>query len=153
MKLHFKLLLGAALTGLVGFTACGDTVPCGDSLAGGGFVGSGDCVGTADVSVDVQIDSRTDGAADTRTDGTTLEDGSTDGTTGDGSVATFSLGGSVTNLLGTGLVLRNGTDSLTVAKSTTTYTLAVAMWSPNVILGLPGLWLTWEALRGGEERR
>ncbi|MBP9112614.1 MAG: hypothetical protein KBF88_07375, partial [Polyangiaceae bacterium] len=124
MKLHFKLLLGAALTGLVGFTACGDTVPCGDSLAGGGFVGSGDCVGTADVSVDVQIDSRTDGAADTRTDGTTLEDGSTDGTTGDGSVATFSLGGSVTNLLGTGLVLRNGTDSLTVAKSATTYTLA-----------------------------
>lgn len=32
-------------------------------------------------------------------------------------------------------------------------TPAVAMWSPNVILGLPGLWLTWEALRGGEERR
>lgn len=30
---------------------------------------------------------------------------------------------------------------------------AVAMWSPNVILGLPGLWLTWQALRGGEERR
>jgi lipopolysaccharide export system permease protein len=32
-------------------------------------------------------------------------------------------------------------------------TPAVAMWSPNVILGLPGLWLTWQALRGGEERR
>lgn len=30
---------------------------------------------------------------------------------------------------------------------------ALAMWAPNVVLGIPGLWLTWRALRGADERR
>lgn len=30
---------------------------------------------------------------------------------------------------------------------------ALAMWAPNVVLGAPGLWLTWRALRGADERR
>jgi lipopolysaccharide export system permease protein len=30
---------------------------------------------------------------------------------------------------------------------------ALAMWAPNIVLGVPGLWLTWQALRGTDERR
>ena len=29
---------------------------------------------------------------------------------------------------------------------------AVAMWMPNVVFGLPGLWMTWQAMRGAGER-
>lgn len=29
---------------------------------------------------------------------------------------------------------------------------AVAMWAPNVVLGAPGIWLTWKALQGRERR-
>lgn len=30
---------------------------------------------------------------------------------------------------------------------------ALAMWLPNIVFGLPGAWLTWQAIRGTDERR
>ncbi|MDZ4803821.1 MAG: LptF/LptG family permease [Candidatus Eisenbacteria bacterium] len=30
---------------------------------------------------------------------------------------------------------------------------ALAMWLPNIVFGIPGVWLTWQAIRGTDERR
>ena len=30
---------------------------------------------------------------------------------------------------------------------------ALAMWLPNIVFGIPGAWLTWQAIRGTDERR
>lgn len=119
LSIKSKLFFGAALAGAIGFVACGDSVPCGDSIGGGGAVTGGDCVDTSDATVDVRTDARPDAVSDVVV---------TD-VTGEAAPNSFSLGGSITGYLGTGLVIENGAESLPVAKGASTYALATKLSS------------------------
>ncbi|MES1165383.1 MAG: hypothetical protein ABUR63_06495, partial [Verrucomicrobiota bacterium] len=112
----------ALMLGFSGLLAC--IVGCGDS---GGKKDGGDASSDANPS-DAKDGSSTDLGTDVRVDAATDVTPATDGPQTDSPAARFTVGGTITGLRGTGLVLQNnGGDSLTVPAEATSFTFATSL--------------------------